>query len=328
MNLYIVLASIFLPLISFVATYTLTPPLIRFMKNKGKVGIDIHKPNFPEVADMGGLAIIISLIITTILLYLTLPLTKYLLILLTGLITGIVGLFDDIYNLGGKLKPVLTLLGGIPILVTFSYNPHPALPFLPVTSLIILYPILVPIGIAVTSNAVNMLDVINGATPLLTMPIFVSLVIVSIFDGKIYAIPMLLIIFASLLAFYNYNKYPAKVFMGNTGDFFIGGLLGAIAIIFRFEVVVMVAMLPYIMHGFYVLSSVGRLFERREIKNKPVILKGNMLFPSQDEKAPISLMRLILSAGPLKEYEVARVFFILSCFSSALAILTSFLTKI
>lgn len=328
MNQGLILASTIFPLVSFILTYFLTPALIRFMKSRGKVGIDIHKPNLPEVADMGGLAILISVVIVILLIYLSYPNIAYLVILATGLITAFVGLFDDIYNLGGRLKPALTLLGGIPILATFTYNPHPALPFLPVTSLIILYPILVPIGIAITSNAVNMLDVINGATPLLTMPIFASLVIVSILENKYSAIPILLIILASLLAFYKYNKYPAKVFMGNIGDFLVGGLLGAVAIVFRFEVVVLVAMLPYIMHGFYVLSSVGRLFERREIKNKPVIVKENKLYPSQDENAPISLMRLILSAGPLRENEVAKVFFILSCFSSVLAILTSFLTKI
>jgi UDP-N-acetylglucosamine--dolichyl-phosphate N-acetylglucosaminephosphotransferase len=328
MDAIYIVSTVLLPFLSFFLVYLLMPPLIKFLKSKGKVGKDIHKQNQPEIADMGGISILITLTIVILMLYFLLHLNYYLVIFISGLITGIIGLLDDLYNLGGKLKPALTLLGGAPILITLSYNPHPALPFLPSTSLIILYPILVPIGIAITSNAVNMLDVINGATPLLTMPIFTSLIIVSLIENKYNAIPILVVILASLLAFYFYNKYPAKTFMGNIGDFFIGGLLGAIAIVFRFETVVLVAMLPYIMHGFYVLSSVGRLFERREIKNKPVILKDGLLYPSDDPKAPITLMRLILSAGPLQEKEVAKVFFFMSCISSILAIITSFLTKI
>ncbi len=46
----------------------------------------------------------------------------------------------------------------------------------------------------------------------------------------------------------------------------------ALAILGRMEVVVVVALMPQIMNAFYGLSSVGRLYERREIRQRPTKL--------------------------------------------------------
>ncbi len=324
----LLLISIPVLILAFLVTYLQLPFLIKYMHKKGKVGIDIHKKEKPKVADMGGLSIIFTTSIGTLLLYFIINDLRYIIIISAALIAAIIGLVDDFKNLGGKLKPALTLFTASPILLTGYYNPHPSLPFISSTRLTIVYPLGIPVWMAITSNAVNMLDVINGATPLLLIPIIITLIATSLYLGNLTLIPLLALTLGSLIAFYLFNKYPAKVFMGNTGDFFLGALIGAIAITYSLEMVVITAMLPYIMNGFYALASLRRFFEKSEIKIKPVEVKDDMLFPSTNLNAHMTLTRIILSKKALSEKQLAYVFFSLACVSSILAFITGILTKV
>lgn len=321
---------IILPIISFILTFLLTPLIMKFMIKIGKTGIDIHKLNKPMIPDMGGLSIILGILISAIVMYMLNELTAIVIAsLLAALIAGIIGLLDDIFNLGGILKPVLTIFAFLPIWLMGTYSPHPALPFIPGTRLFIVYSLLLPFSIAVTANAVNMLDVINGATPLTTIPVFIALAVSGVLLGGRGIEIISMVAVASLIAFYYYNKYPARTFMGNAGDFFIGGLIGALAVTGRLEIVGIVALMPQIMNGFYILSSMKRLFEHRSVKDKPVKLREDGLLEASDNpKAPISLLRLLLMKSPEHEKDLATSFFILSLVSCVLAIITAYLTTI
>jgi UDP-N-acetylglucosamine--dolichyl-phosphate N-acetylglucosaminephosphotransferase len=82
-------------------------------------------------------------------------------------------------------------------------------------------------------------------------------------------------------------------------------------------------MIPFIMNSFHSLASIGRLFERRQIKQRPTyLLKDGRIAANPDPKAPLTLTRIVIAGTPLREYEVVRVFGVLSIFSSLLAILT------
>lgn len=321
---------IILPAVSFIVTFLSTPLIMKLMIKIGKTGIDIHKLNKPMIPEMGGLSIILGILISTIIMYVLNELTTIVIAsLLAALIAGIIGLLDDFFDLGGVIKPALTIFAFLPIWFMGAYYPHPALPFIPGTRLFIVYSLLLPFSIAVTANAVNMLDVINGATPLTTIPVFIALAVSGILLGGRGIELISIIAIASLVAFYYYNKYPAKTFMGNVGDFFIGGLIGALAVTGRLEIVGIVALMPQIMNGFYILSSMKRLFEHRSVKDKPVKLREDGLLEASDNpKAPLSLLRLLLMKGPEHEKDLAISFFMLSLVSCMLAIITAYLTTI
>jgi hypothetical protein len=77
------------------------------------------------------------------------------------------------------------------------------------------------------------------------------------------------------------------------------------------------------MNAFYGLSSVGRLYERREIRQRPTyLLEDGTLAASAESSAPVTLARLILAPGPAGEREVVRGMMVLTIVSSILAILT------
>ena len=315
---------------AFVVTYLATPPLASWLKHRGIVGIDVHKLDRPKIPEMCGLSIIAGLTAGTLSLELLGGLSPDIVAFLaTVLIAGAIGTIDDLRPLNPKLKPALTALAAIPILLLGTYNPHPVFPLIGAFRLTILYPILIFFAIAVPANAVNMLDVFNGSMSGTLTIVSLTLAAVLAVSGKTTAMGLALALFGSLLAFYLFNRHPARVFGGDTGSLAAGAAVGALAVIGRIELVAIVALVPYIMNAFYGLASIGRLYERREIKPRPVRLRSDgMLEATTDRHAPVTLTRLILAEGPMPERQIVRVMQLLAVLSSAMAVLAFLLLEV
>ncbi|MEE9377498.1 MAG: hypothetical protein V3V33_05635, partial [Candidatus Lokiarchaeia archaeon] len=84
-------------IVGFLVTYIILPYLIKIMKRKGFVGVDIHKNAKPEVAESGGLSIIIGFSVSLIFLIIFFPafFEETLIFLLTVLLAGCIGFIDD-----------------------------------------------------------------------------------------------------------------------------------------------------------------------------------------------------------------------------------------
>ena len=315
---------------AFVVTYLATPPLASWLKHRGIVGIDVHKLDRPKIPEMCGLSIIAGLTAGTLSLELLGGLSPDIVAFLaTVLIAGAIGTIDDLRPLNPKLKPALTALAAIPILLLGTYNPHPVFPLIGAFRLTILYPILIFFAIAVPANAVNMLDVFNGSMSGTLTIVSLTLAAVLAVSGKTTAMGLALALFGSLFAFYLFNRHPARVFGGDTGSLAAGAAVGALAVIGRIELVAIVALVPYIMNAFYGLASIGRLYERREIKPRPVRLRSDgMLEATTDRHAPVTLTRLILAEGPMPERQIVRVMQLLTVLSSAMAVLAFLLLEV
>ncbi len=315
---------------AFVVTYLTIPPLAALLKRRSIVGIDIHKLDKPKIPEMCGLSVIAGIAASMLSLELLGGLSREIVAFLaTVLIAGAIGAIDDIRPLGPKLKPALTALAATPILLLGTYNPHPVFPLVGAFRLTILYPVLILFAIAVPANAVNMLDVFNGSMSGTLTIVSLTLAVVLAVSGKTTAVGLALALFGSLLAFYLFNRYPARVFGGDTGSLAVGAAVGALAVIGRIELVTIVAIAPYIMNSFYGLASIGRLYERREIKPRPVKLRSDgMLEATTDKRAPVTLTRLILAEGPMREQQIVRVMLLLTVLSSAIALLASLLVGV
>jgi len=226
------------------------------------------------------------------------------------------------------VKSFLTLFAGLPILALGTYNPRMVLPIIGRTRLTIIYPLMIPLAIAVTSNAVNMMDPFNGTMSgtcsIITFVLLISAVLLNRNEAVVISSALL----GALLAFYYFNRYPSKTFSGDVGSLSIGAAIGAIAILGRLEIVAVVAFMPQIMNAFYGLSTIGRLYERREVSRPVHLLEDGRLAASDDKKAPITLARMILARGPLTEREAIHIIFILSGISGALALFTTYLLMV
>jgi UDP-N-acetylglucosamine--dolichyl-phosphate N-acetylglucosaminephosphotransferase len=314
--------------IGFIITLLLIPSVSKFMFEHGIIGIDVHKLDRPKIPELCGITIVIGVTVSAIIFSLFYPEQNMWILAFVSstLIAAIVGILDRITKIGPRLKPALVALGAIPIIFLAVYNPYPEFPFIGATRLTIIYPLLIPIALAVTANSVNMLDVFNGSmTGTCSIAIF-GMIICMLMMGRVDAAALAAGLLGSLLAFHIFNKYPAKVFTGDVGSLFIGASIGVLAIYGRIEVAAITAMMPHIMNAFYGLATVGRLYERKEISTRPIrVLEDGRLEVNKDSKAPITLARMILAQRPLKEFEVTRRMFILSAVSAILAVLTQLL---
>jgi len=311
--------------IGFLVTFLTTPLLARMNRKLGIVGIDAHKTNKRKIPEMCGLGVTLGLIFSAILaaLFFGLEAKPILALVLCVSTAAAIGVADDLGPLSSRLKPVLTTIAAVPIVLLGAYSPYMAIPFLGTTRLTIVYPVLVIIAIPVLANSINMMNPFNGAMSgtcsMLSLAMITYLLLLGHFSEAILPAALL----GSLLAFHWYNKYPAKVFSGNAGDLSIGAAIGALTIIGRIEVPMLIAMIPHITNAFYLLSSVGGLRERREMPYRPTrLLEDGKLEATEDGKAPVTLSRLILAEGPLRENEVVNIMIILTTVSSLLGLLT------
>lgn len=328
-----VLSDILFPsIISFIIVILTTPLFARLMRKAGVVGIDVHKLHKPAIPEMGGVAILLGLTASS-LAFIVLkpsfaPRTSTFLMVIG--IAALVGAVDAVRTWGGKEKVLVTAAASIPIIVLGVYAPTPQVPFVGHLRMTLLYPIVfIPVFIALLSNATNMIDVLNGSMPTTVGISAAFLLAISIFQGKAEAAVMLGLLLAALGGFYFYNRYPARVFDGDVGSLSVGAAMGAIGIMYSLEIPMLITLLTLLVNGSLNLASVGRLFERREIKNRPIILLDDgKLAANSSKEAPITLTRLLLAGGPLREFEVVRSFSVLSILSGILGLLTAFLLVI
>ena len=317
--------------VGFASSLLSMPLVMKLMKKKRIVGIDMHKKNRPSIPEMGGVAVLIGLSASVLTVILLMPEKTRLMIsfLSAALIAGTVGALDDLKPLNAKIKPLLTLFSGMPILLLGTYNPRgPIFPIIGQTRLTVIYPLMIVVALAVTSNAVNMMDPFNGTMSGTCTVITATLIISSLLLGRYDGLILSLCIFGPLIILYLFNRYPAKVFSGDVGSLSIGAALGAIAILGRLEIVAVVAFAPQIMNAFYGLSTIGRLYERREVPRPVTLLEDGKLMATSHPDAPLTLARMILARGPLHEREAARIFIIISIISGILAIFTAYLIKV
>jgi len=311
----------------FVVTFLTTPLFARMSKKLGILGIDVHKMEKPRIPEMCGLAVTLGLISSAIIaaVIFQVEVRSILAFVLCISIAAAIGVADDLGPLSSRLKPALTTIAAVPIVLLGAYSPYMAIPFLGTTRLTIVYPILVIAAIPVLANAINMMNPFNGAMSGTCSMLSMAMIIYLLLLGRSVEAILPSALLGSLLAFHQYDKYPAKVFSGNAGDLSVGAAIAALAIMGRVEVPMLIAMIPHITNAFYLLSSVGGLRERREIPYRPTrLLENGKLEATEDSKAPITLSRLILAEGPLRENEIVRIMIIMTVASSLLGLVTLF----
>ncbi|HUK51138.1 MAG TPA: hypothetical protein VLV18_08880 [Terriglobales bacterium] len=328
----VTLASLTISFIAtLVATFATIPIVARFMRRHGIVGKDVHKLSSPEIPEMCGVAVVVGLALGQIVFVVIFPSAVRMVAAFVGtfVIAGAIGVFDDIHPLSGKAKPALTALACLPIILLKTYSPLPAIPFVGEVSMTTIYIVMIPIALAVTSNAVNMMDVMNGAMPGTAAIISATATLILIASGQLEIAAMAAALLAAMLALYYFNRFPAKVFSGDTGSLTIGAALGALAIMGKIEAAMIVALMPQIMNSFYGLVSVRGLRERREIRQRPTkLLDNGLLEASSETGAPVTLARLILAEGPLSEKQVVSGMLFLTAISAALALVTYWTTLV
>ena len=318
----LVIGTIIASIIAFLINLAIMPKFIIFLKLKGKVVNDNHKPNKPKVPRPAGPILLLSILIGELVLFFITGNIEIIGILLTTSIAFIIGIIDDFKIMPGWFKPGALILASIPLIFFHIYDNELNVIFGSVY-IPILYIPLILISIPLAGNTVNSIDVFNGvATGFLIISMFPVIISTFLF-GDLEILMLELPFLAALLGFHFFHKYPSKIFPGDSGTLVMGAMYGALAIASKSEVIAIIALLPAIMNSFLFLSSVKKIVEHREVKSRPTILNEDFTLQASKEKnAPITLVRLILLDGKLSEREIVTKIYKLAIFSTSLAIIT------
>ena len=312
--------------VAFVMVFVMTPPLIKILEKRNFAVKDVNKKENIMVVRPGGPAIIAGIIASELVLYAFLQMNEILAILITTSAAFVIGYVDDRKVMGGWFKPVTLAVAAIPIIALGAYDSNLAFPLFGTVQIPALYLVLIIFMIPITGNTINSIDVLNGVASgfmvIASFSLSICLFIVQNYEIAIVSLPLGFV----SLAFYKYHKIPSKIFPGDSGALTLGAMYGAIAIVGGVEIIAAVALLPAVINSFLFLSSVKRIVEHRQIKGKPVEHTDDFrLKATDDKKAPVTLVRLILAGGPMSEKQVGVAIFKLAIFSGILAIITAFM---
>ena len=259
-------------LLSFAITVILGFIIVPILR-KLKVG-QIERDDGPEshlkkqgTPTMGGIIIMLGIVIVTIAAYIyyrnvDIELAKNLLPIL-GLTIGfgVIGFIDDFKKLVLKntkgLKPSLKMLGLLIISVAYIMYLIKGLnigteTYIPILKQYINIPIYayIPFSILVilaTTNAVNLTDGIDGLSSSVCTIIITCLTIIATTLGVKEVVIFGAIVIGAVLGFLMFNIHPAKVFMGDTGSLFLGGVISGIALYLKMPLIlILIALIPVI----------------------------------------------------------------------------------
>lgn len=300
-------------LISFIVTLIVTPYWIRRAKYHKLVAVDMHKP-VRKAAELGGLCVITGFL-AGLLYYVAVDVfaygngaySKFIFAAVSSiLIATIIGLTDDI--LGWKIglrqyqKVILTIAIVFPMMVVNAGYSIITIPFLGRYDIGYLFPlVLVPLGIIGASNAFNMIAGYNGLEAGQGIIILSTLGFLAWLGGAGWVAAMAFCMVFALLAFLIFNKYPAKVFPGDTLTYSVGTLIAIVAIFGNIEKFALVLFIPYFIEFF--LKARGKMQKESFAK---VMSEGTITTPYRKyygiEHIAIDITRKL--KGRAHEYEV------------------------
>lgn len=207
-------------------TFVVMPWLIPRLKARGVVGRDQNKPGAPEVAEMGGVGVIIGFFAgVSAMLVLNGATNEELLNVSLSAILGaaFVGMMDDLFDLRQRHKALLPFVLALPL--GAALNTKLFIPFIGELNLGQWMIIAAAFAVTCAANAANMLEGFNGLGTGLGIIMSASLLTLCFIHDRLDAAFVLVPLMGALVAFLWFNRYPAKVFPGDTMMLFVGATL-------------------------------------------------------------------------------------------------------
>jgi UDP-GlcNAc:undecaprenyl-phosphate GlcNAc-1-phosphate transferase len=196
----------------------------------------IHTDPIPR---LGGIGLFAGLVISSVAVPLILPVVfpdawpmayslRYLPVLIAFCLIHALGLVDDFHNLRALLKFSLQIAAAVLVTVggfTISVIRIPGLPELSLG--VFAYPI-TALWIVTISNAINLVDGIDGLAGGITGFSALSLGVMCLLQGQVMPALIAFSLLGAVLGFLAFNLPPARIFMGDSGSLLLGFVLAVI----------------------------------------------------------------------------------------------------
>mgnify|MGYP006068336265 CR=1 FL=1 len=276
------LKLVFAFVIGFVLVVIAMPKVIPFLHKMkfGQVereeGLESHKVK-NGTPTMGGIVFVLAAIIAAVIVNIG-DLFNPEIILATIVLVGysLIGFVDDaliiIKHSNKGLPPLAKLLAQIALAIIcyfFAMNFIPGFTSVVTIPIVkvdidfgILYPALILLMFAGTSNGVNLSDGLDGLATGLSMvaiaPFIIFATMTKDYALASYATAMV----GALLGFMMFNYHPAKIFMGDVGSLGLGGFLAILAILTKQE------LLLILVGGVFIMETVSVIIQVVSFKTR------------------------------------------------------------
>ena len=253
-------------------------PLIR--KLALKIGA-VDKPNSRRVnktamPTAGGLAIYIAFSLSVLFFFPDLIPFRYALhLVVSSGIVVITGLLDDIFELKPKQKLMGVILAALYVCFVFDVTVGTiSLPHIGVIPLEWLsYPFTI-LWIAGLTNAINLVDGLDGLASGISIIALATIGIVGYIASSTGAVKLqvpltIFILLMSVLGFFPFNFYPAKIFLGDTGALLLGFLISVLSIQGLKNATLITLITPLVILGVPITDTLFAMI-RRWLNNRPI----------------------------------------------------------
>lgn len=315
-------------IITFVVTVGSTKFVIDYLFGAGVVAEDHNKAKLVTLPSSGGLAVAFGIIVGALTYAFggsfdfftpVLSISNLLAVSLSIILIAGIGFLDDINvkaqrvrQTGGYLdrkqglkkwqKPILTLVGALPLMAINAGVSTVNVPFVGPVAFGLIYPLLIlPLAVVFVANAFNLLGGFDGLQPGMALVASAGFMAYFFFFGAgsaAYTGALLsVLLFAALLAFIPFNKFPARIIPGDSFTYAIGAILVAIMAMGNAESFGIIIFIPWM------LEFVLHLRKRFEVRDLGIRRKDGTL------KAPYgkriySLAHAVMNTGRVTEKDV------------------------
>jgi len=277
-------------LLSMILCILFGVPFIDFLKKK-MIGQYI-KELAPEAhakkqgtPTMGGVFITTAIIISSVItLFMAEKFsTTSIIILMTLLFYFFAGFQDDYIKIKGKGNDGLSArgkllrqiaIGILPVAYMMMMNPHATILQIGHLELQLgwFYPVFAVFVITGASNAYNLTDGLDGLASFTGFFAFTACALICWTKGAYQEAIISATVVGALAGFLKYNKPKAQVFMGDTGSLALGGLLGVIAVLGKFEILLILVGGVFVIETLSVIIQVTsyKLTGKRVFKMSPI----------------------------------------------------------
>jgi UDP-N-acetylglucosamine--dolichyl-phosphate N-acetylglucosaminephosphotransferase len=222
---------------------------------------------------------------------------------------------DDLLGLGQLTKTILPFLIAIPLGVGLP-DKSITMPFMGSVSLGWLTILLVPLGITTVVNLTNILEGFNGLGCGLGIIITSTLVIMSFMTEKTDGLVLLIPLLGALVGFFIFNKFPSKIFPGDTLTFFQGATIGCAAVIGNLKTLAAILYLPLLLE--FILKARGRFPAKN---HGDIIEDGTLTY----DKEVFSLSHLLMKYMKVTERKLVAILWTMEAVLCAVMIVVVYL---
>jgi UDP-N-acetylglucosamine--dolichyl-phosphate N-acetylglucosaminephosphotransferase len=309
-----------------------------YMFESGITSPDHNKKSKPTIPSSGGLAVVFGFTIGVLTyifgssfhIYTSFVSLEYLFAtLLSVLLVAFVGFLDDVNvkksmvkttdmmdtrkGLKQWQKPLLTLVGAVPLMAINAGVKVVAIPFVGAVNFGIFYPlIIIPLAVVFASNAFNLLggfDGIAGGTGLIAS---LGMLLYSIIYGSYVGALITSILAAAIMAFLVFNLYPSKITPGDSFSYGVGTGLVVAMIVGSMESFGLIVFMPWIIE--FILHA-RRRFKVTDLGK----LRSDGTFEPPYGKKIYSWTHIIMNLKRCTEWEVSLYMWIVELLFVALA---------